>query len=305
MFAVGSTRLAVVDGTSAQEIVVDGQPVPRRVHREVAVDETRFPHARRVRTPDGASSGYTVAVPNAGASEITHRGRTVDLDTSRAAVAQPEGEIDMRCGDGFAYYSVRIRPEVVVDALEHRLGHPVGRPLELGAWFDLRTPAGRAWNGMVRRLASSSLLDDPVLAAPLEETLAVRLLFAVDHRYREELDGSIRSWAPGPVRRMVDAIEESPRHPFTLGELSDIAGVGVRSLCLGCRRHLDTSPAGRLNATRLAAAHRELAAADAGWTTATAVASGWGFADPARFAAEYADRYREPPWLTLRGPAYA
>lgn len=284
---------------------MDGQPMLRRAFREVAVDESRFPRAGRVRTPDGASSGYTVAVPTSGASEITHRGHTVDIDTTRAAVAQPEGEIDMRCGDGFACYAVKITTEMVTDALEHRLGHPVSRPLELGAFVDLRTPAGRAWSGLVRRLASSSLLDDPMLAAPLKETLAVRLLLAVDHRYRDELDGSIRSWAPGPVRRMVDAIEESPRHPFTLAELSDIAGVGVRALCLGCRRHLDISPAERLNATRLAAAHRELGAADAGWTTASAVASGWGFTDSGRFAAEYADRYRELPWLTLRGPAYA
>jgi AraC-like DNA-binding protein len=250
-------------------------------------------------------AGYTVAVPTSGASEITHRGRVVDISTSRAAVAQPEGEIDMRCGDGFAYHSVTITTEAVTDALEHRLGRRVSRPLELGRSFDLRTPAGRAWSGMVRRLASSSLLDHPVLAAPLEEALAVRLLLAVDHRYREELDGSTRSWAPGPVRRMVDAIEESPRHPFTLAELADITGLGVRALCLGCRRHLDVSPAERLSASRLAAAHRELGAADAGWTTAIEVASGWGFTDPGWFAAEYADRYREPPWLTLRGPAYA
>jgi AraC-like DNA-binding protein len=227
------------------------------------------------------------------------------MDTTRAAVAQPDGEIDMRCGDGFACYSVTITTEMVTDALEHRLGHPVSRPLELGGSFDLRTPAGRAWSGMVRRLASSSLLGDPVLAAPLKETLTARLLFTVDHPYRDELDGATRSWAPGPVRRMVDAIEEDPRHPFTLAELSDIAGVSVRALCLGCRRHLDISPAERLHATRLAAAHRELGAADAGWTTLTAVASGWGFTDPGRFAAAYANRYREPPWLTLRGPAYA
>jgi AraC-like DNA-binding protein len=281
---------------------VDGQPV--QALRPVALDEGRFPRATRVRTPD-RGTGYTVAVPTSGASEITHRGRTVDIDTTRAAVAQPDGEVDMRCGDGFACHSVTITTERVTDALEHRLGHPVDRPLELGGSFDLRTPAGRAWSGMVRRLASSSLLDHPVLAAPLEENLAVRLLLAVDHRYRDELDGSIRSWAPGPVRRMVDAIEESPRHPFTLAELADIAGVGVRALCLGCRRHLDTSPAERLHATRLAAAHRELGAADTGSATVVAVASGWGFTDPGRFAAEHAKRYREPPWLTLRGPAYA
>jgi AraC-like DNA-binding protein len=283
---------------------VDELSSPRPAACPVTVGETRYARATRVRMPETATA-YTVALPRSGASEVTHRGRVVGADAATAAVAQPAGDIDVACGDGYSCYSVTIGTSAMTDALEHRLGHPVRRPPELAASLDLRTPAGRAWSGVVRVLVSSPVLDHPVLAAPVQEAVAARLLLAVDHPYRDELDGPVHSWGPGPVRRMVDAIEATPRHPFTLAELSDIAGVSVRALCACCRRHLDALPGERLRAARLVRVHHELVGADAGWTTVVAVASGWGFADLGRFAADYGDRYREPAWLTLRGPAYA
>ena len=201
-------------------------------------------------------------------------------------------------------YSVTIAAGAVEDVLEHRLGHAVGRPPELGS-LDLSTPAGRVWSRLVRLLASSPLADHAVLGAPVQEAVVARLLLAVDHRYRDEFDAPVHSWGPGPVRRMVDAIEATPRHPFTLAELSDIAGVSVRALGACCRRHLDASPGERLRAVRLARAHDELAASDSGATSTVAVADGWGFVRLGHFEADYVSRYREPPWLTLRGPAYA
>jgi AraC-like DNA-binding protein len=270
----------------------------------VAIGENRYASGSRVRRP-GTATGYSVALPTSGACEITHRGRAVDADADTAVVAASDEDVDMRCGDGFWFYSVRIEDGVLEDALEHRLGRAVGGPLMLDAKLDLRAPAGRAWSQAVRLLASSPLADQPLLAAPAREAVVGRLLFAVEHGYRDELDAPVHSWGPGPVHRMVDAIEATPRHPFTLAELSDIAGVSVRALGACCRRHLDASPGERLRAVRLSRAHDELATADAGWTSPVAVVSGWGFADMGRFTADYVGRYREPPWLTLRGPAYA
>ena len=96
-----------------------------------------------------------------------------------------------------------------------------------------------------------------------------------------------------------------PQYPFTVTELADLSGVSVRALHESCRRHLDVSPAEQLRSVRLARAHHELADTEAEQATVAKIASGWGFANPARFTADYADRYGVPPWQTLRGPAYA
>ena len=274
------------------------------LHPSLTIDETWYAEAMHLRLPD-VGTGYVVTIPVQGAFGALHRGRALDADPARAAVFQPDGDVDLRCGANCGCYAVWIDMSVLVDVLEHRLGHAVHRPFELAATLDLGTVAGRTWTGLIRLLVSVPVLRHPLLADPVQETVAARLLFAVDHPYREELDAPMHSWGPGPVRRMVDAVEAFPRHPFTVTELADLSGVSVRALHESCLRHLDVSPAQQLRGVRLARAHDELADTDVGQATVAEIASGWGFTNPARFNADYGDRYGVPPWQTLRGPAYA
>jgi AraC-like DNA-binding protein len=273
-------------------------------HPSLTIDEIWYAEAVHRQLPD-AGTGYVVTIPVHGAFGAVHRGRALDADSARAAVFQPDGDVDLHCGASCVCYAVWIDTSVMADVLEHRLGHAVHRPLELAATLDLSTPAGRTWAGLIRLLVSWPVLRHPLLADPVQETVAARLLLAVDHPYREELDAPTHSWGPGPVKRMVDAVEAFPRYPFTVTELADLSGVSVRALHESCRRHLDVSPADQLRSVRLARAHHELADTEAEQATVAEIASGWGFANPARFTAVYADRYGVPPWQTLRGPAYA
>jgi AraC-like DNA-binding protein len=273
-------------------------------HPSLTIDETWYAEAVHLRFPD-ADTGYVVTIPVHGAFGAVHRGRALDADPARAVVFQPDGDVDLTSGANCRSYAVWIDMSVVADVLEHLLGHAVHRPVELAATLDLGTAAGRTWTGLIRLLVSVPVLGHPLLTDPVQETVAARLLLAVDHPYREELDAPVHSWGPGPVRRMVDAVEAFPRHPFTVTELADLSGVSVRALHESCLRHLDVSPAQRLRSVRLDRAHHELADAEAGQATVAEIASGWGFANPARFTAYYGDRYGVPPWQTLRGPAYA
>jgi AraC-like DNA-binding protein len=273
----------------------------------LSVDGTHYAEGMRVHLADGGGygGGYTVTIPVHGALEALHRGRAVDADPARAVVFQPDGEADLHCGPDSDCYAVRVDAPALADVLEHRLGHEVRRPLVLAVSLDLRTPAGRTWTALVRVLVSSPVLRHPVLADPVQETVLSRLLRAVEHPYRGELDAPIHSWGPGPARRMVDAVEAAPRHPFTGAELADVAGVSVPTLTECCRRHLDVRPAEHLRAVRMGHAHRELEESDADRTTVADVASRWGFANEGRFTTAYGQRYGVPPAQTLRGPAYA
>jgi len=273
-------------------------------HPLLTVDKTWYAEAVHLRVPDDGT-GYVVSIPVHGAFEAVHRGHAVDADPARAAVFQPDGDVDLRCGADCSCYVVWIDMSVLADVLEHYLGHAVHRPLTLATTLDLDTAAGRTWTALIRLLDTVPVLHHPLLAEPVQETVAARLLLAVDHPYREELDAPTHSWGPGPVRRMVEAVEAFPRYPFTVTELADLSGVSVRALHESCLRHLEVSPTEQLRSVRLARAHQELADAEAGHATVSQIASGWGFATPARFTADYADRYGLPPWQTLRGPAYA
>ncbi len=288
----------------SREVVVNEMPSSKATPPPVGVRRIRCDHATHVRLPDDGA-GYTVAVPLGGAVEVTDRTGTVGADSGRALVFRPETDIDMSCGEHFSCYAVTIDRSELQDVLERRLGHTVRRPPELAVSLDLRTPAGRAWAGLIRLLVTSPLLRHPLLAAAAEETLVARMLLAFDHEYRDELDAPVHSWGPGPVRRMIDVIEAEPRHPYTVAELADVAGMSVPALRACCRRHRGVSPAEELRSVRLTCARHELEQADAGWTSVAGVASSWGFVNEERFVDDFGYRYREPPWLTLRGPAYA
>ena len=181
-------------------------------HPSLTVDKTWYAEAVHLRVPDDGT-GYVVSIPVHGAFEAVHRGHAVDADPARAAVFQPDGDVDLRCGADCSCYVVWIDMSVLADVLEHYLGHAVHRPLTLATTLDLDTAAGRTWTALIRLLDTVPVLHHPLLAEPVQETVAARLLLAVDHPYHEELDAPTHSWGPGPVKRLVDAVEAFPRYP--------------------------------------------------------------------------------------------
>jgi transcriptional regulator GlxA family with amidase domain len=99
---------------------------------------------------------------------------------------------------------------------------------------------------------------------------------------------------------VVDIIHDEPERPFTVAELAAIAGMSVRSLQEGFRRHLGCAPMAYLQQERLLRAHETLRRSDPMRVTVSAVAHRWGFAHLGRFASSYRSRFGEPPSDTLR-----
>lgn len=105
-------------------------------------------------------------------------------------------------------------------------------------------------------------------------------------------------YRPGYVKRVLDAIHADPARAYTVVELSQLAGVKVRTLQHGFRTHLGTSPMAYLRSVRLSGAYDDLIGDDS--IGIAEVAHRWGFTHLGRFAAMYADRYGEAPSQTRR-----
>ena len=86
----------------------------------------------------------------------------------------------------------------------------------------------------------------------------------------------------------------------TVLDLAAELGISLRTLEIGFRRELHTTPHEYLRTSRLARVHEELARADAHRTTVSTVAYKWGFANPGRFARAYREMFGESPAQTLR-----
>lgn len=102
------------------------------------------------------------------------------------------------------------------------------------------------------------------------------------------------------AKRAQDFIEANHHEAIRLVDLCRVTGVGSRTLQRAFREYFGLSISGYLKMVRLAAAHRDLAAADPSQESVTAIALRRGFRHLGRFSVEFRNRFGESPGETLR-----
>jgi AraC-like DNA-binding protein len=141
----------------------------------------------------------------------------------------------------------------------------------------------------------------PLMARAAEVLLAAAVLETFPNTLpTEPTEADRRDAHPGTLRRVIAFVEAEPGREITPAEMAAAAGVGLRAVQLAFRRHLGTTPTAWLRQVRLAAAHRELLAADPTRTTVASIAARWGFPNPGRFAAAHRASYGGSPSDALR-----
>lgn len=152
----------------------------------------------------------------------------------------------------------------------------------------------------IRRGIYELTLDRPLLLAAAEHLVAVNLLTTFPNTTMTIEVRTPRDVASAAtVRRAIAFIDEHAGEAITLTDIATAAGVIPSTLQYAFRRHRDTTPLAYLRRVRLAQAHDELLAAQAGdGTTVATVAARWGYRY-SRFAAAYRQVYGQPPSRTL------
>lgn len=102
------------------------------------------------------------------------------------------------------------------------------------------------------------------------------------------------------LRAAVEYIHAHAAEPVSVQELSEVAGLSVRSVQESFRRVFDVSPLTYLREVRLDRVRGELLELDPQAGVVGDVARRWGFAHLGRFSAAYAARFDEYPKQTLR-----
>jgi len=249
--------------------------------------------------------GYHVTIPTMGFVLTRHAGHQVVASTSTGAVFGPGRPVYAR----YDAHSTELNVKIEGAALEHELaallGRPVAGPIGLPPAIHVDGGAARSWRRMVQMLSAESedpgsLLWRPLIAGQLRRSVLSGLLLSVHHRYSDELSATPPSSPPRAVRRAIDAIQDEPERPFGVADLAVIAGVSVRSLQEGFRRHVGCAPMAYLQSVRLGRAHDALRREDPSRVTVAAVAHRSGFAHLGRFSAAYRARYGVSPSQTLR-----
>lgn len=248
---------------------------------------------------------YHVTIPLTGRVTALRDGQELTGTPPTALAFRPGDRIRLRYEPDSSGLGVRIESWALEAELAGLLGHPVRGPIDLPPTFDLTAGPAHSWSRLVRLLRDelgheTSLIHETVIAEQFYGSVLSGLLLSVPHRHLEELVAPPATVIIRPIRRVMAAISDTPEHAFTVGELAAIAGMSVRSLQSGFRRHLGSAPMAYLQEVRLSRAQESLRQGDPARITVAEVAHRWGFAHLGRFASAYRHRFGESPSETLR-----
>ncbi|MET4538397.1 AraC-like DNA-binding protein [Arthrobacter bambusae] len=181
--------------------------------------------------------------------------------------------------------------------MEALLGKSLHRHVDFDLAFDLSTASGRRWLDTMKLMVSYVNELDSTGAAVhhvenLERALVSGLLLSQHHSLHDLLMESGGPVRPRTIRRVIDAIDEDPSIPYTLGDLSTIAGISARQLQYAFHDHLGVSPLTYLRNARLDRARQLILTST---LPVSDVAMQSGFNHLGKFAKYYRDRFDETP----------
>ncbi|MEU6785036.1 AraC family transcriptional regulator [Nonomuraea angiospora] len=255
--------------------------------------------------PGDLDTFFLVMIPLAGRSLIRVGDKEIVSTSSLAALPSPTRHLDMRWAAGCPQLVVKFERTSIERSLEQMLGEQLDGPVVFDPGMDLTTGWTRSWRGMADLLVGEAERDDgltghPLAIAHLENALITLLLTMQPSNYLERLMAPRPPALPKVVRRAMEFVEGHAHLPLTTADIAGAVAISSRSLQEGFRAHLGLTPMALLRQVRLARVHDELRTADPARATVTTVAARWGFLHQGRFAAQYRERYGQPPSETLR-----
>ncbi len=256
----------------------------------------------------GDMGGYHIDLPLLGSVATSCGAQELVATPACAAVYSPGEHTFVKSWAADAtQVSIKIDRVALESELARILGRPVDRRVSFDIGFDMTAPAGRRWRSMLQILfdiiARPGTIPDAALAMQtrhLERALIAGLLASQPHSMTEAIRSGPTQACSAALRKVVDLVAEAPGAQYTVADLAQAAGVGVRQLQKLFRDEFDMSPAHYLRNVRLDGARSDLISND-GTTTVSDVAYRWGFNHLGRFAPHYERKFGETPSRTLRG----
>ncbi|MDI7776667.1 AraC family transcriptional regulator [Asticcacaulis sp. EMRT-3] len=259
----------------------------------------------RVDHPD--RSIINMVMPLRGRVSLIRGDEYIEAEPGLALLYQSDGhsrrrhEPDATCHESVGFtMDFRNAERVLSDILQF----PVESDLKLSPRLELDTTHGRIVASMIEQLSTLPHTDShppltPRLQQRLVEAFTHLVLECSLHRYSERMVQSGGGAVPGYIRRARDFMRQHYHEPLTIADIADEVQVSLRTLEIGFRTFLDTTPLIYLRTLRLRRA-RELLISPDNHRPISAIARDLGFYHIGRFAQYYARLFGESPSETRR-----
>ncbi len=254
--------------------------------------------------PGMLSTFFLVHLVPTGRSEIRIGNSEFIGSRAAGAVTSPTTPLRMRWSADCAHLVLKIERAALDRHLCDLLGDVATRPIEFAPALPVETGLGAALRRQIDFIAGELDCDDTLLTSPLgiaaaEQALMTALLAAQPSNYSAAFARPASPATPRHVMRAEELIRAHPERSITIRDLSEVSGVGARTLFEGFRRFRGTTPMALLRTVRLERACADLQTASPGENIA-GIAIKWGFVHLGRFAQSYRRRFGELPSETLR-----
>ncbi len=249
---------------------------------------------------------FLVQVPLSGAAHIRAGVTEVEAAPERtASLLSPTIPTRMMWRD--CAQAILLLDRRMVEQRAAALSGRAAGPVEFAPVIDLEAPSGQALRRslaelmrLAERLGPSGLMS-AVATADWRERLLDHLL----NGQRHGLSDAIQNFSgraerlPRALRAARDHLADNAGEPLDLARLASRAGIGIRALQLGFRRHFGVSISQMLLDMRLAALNARLAQASPD-VSITDIAFDLGFTHLGRMAGAYREKFGETPSATMR-----
>lgn len=268
-----------------------------RQGQDMAYGRLRYGAQVRIE-PQPLDDFYLLQIPLRGQEQIHTPNACFSSTATLASVISPAQQFCMEHSHDADKLFVRIDRHGLERHFRDYFGQDPGALLQFHPRIDWGQPAGaslrRLLNWQFAEISENgSLFEHPRHIQHFEQTLAYALLALQAHNQASNRPATV---LPHVIRRALEFMEQHLPHCIGIADVAQAAGISVRSLHVGFRNHLHTSPMAHLKNMRLEAARRQLCSDRA---SVTQVALACGFTHLGQFAADYRKRYGERPSETL------
>ena len=248
---------------------------------------------------------FLLVIPLSGSGHITHGKNDYTAQRNDLFILPPSDELTIKLSEHFKQLTIQIPEACFQQHIITQLGQPFENPLSF-------TPFHKNLSGGVMSLISLtqaiiSDLDTNALfnrndytAQHLENTIVSLILDGFENSYKAFTTQIKHTCRPKHVRKAEEYIAGNYQSAISIHELAKELGITSRSLQLGFRQYLNTSPSAYVKNIRLKKAREQLLSSESEHHSISDIAALCGFNHLSNFARYYKSLFGETPSQTLR-----